>query len=132
MLRGGAVTPYTFSIRADRNRNVMYISQRGAPNVGDLERFKELFIEEARKVERGFVIVNDQRHLEPFDEPTMKVAAELIALTDHLGASKVIRIAPADPLSWTKLLRAMVVAQSHYPTIRVNTSEEAEAALDES
>lgn len=125
------MTPYTLSIQVDRSRNVMYITQGGMPCVVDLERFKELFVEEARKLERGFVLVNDQRYLEPFDEETMKVAAELIALTDYLGASKVIRIAPTDVLSWTKLLRAMASAKSHYRTIRVSTPQEAEAALDD-
>jgi hypothetical protein len=122
--------PFSFSLRLDPSRNVMYISQSGRPRASDFERLKQEFAEAAARLERGFTIVNDQRRLEPFDEPTLEVARELVQLADGFGVARVIRIQPADLMSKTKLTRALSAGTSHYQTIRVDTPEEAEAALD--
>jgi hypothetical protein len=127
---GVSMTAYSFSIRVDRPRNVLYIEQRGRPHASDFQRLKREFADAAAGLERGFAIVNDQRQLEPFDEPAVAVASELVQLADSLGVSRVIRIQPADLLSKTKLSRALVSGTSHYRTIRVATPEEAEAALE--
>lgn len=120
---------FTFSIRVEPDRNVMYMTQIGQPRVADLEAVKTELRRTVAELEPGFALVNDQRSLEPFDELTMSVAKELVAIMDDAGASMVIRIVPSDPISMTKVLRALVTAESRYQTIRVSTLEEAEAVL---
>jgi len=126
------MTVYTFSIRVDQDRNVMYIAQSGRPSAEDFEELKDFFLDKANKLQRGFSIVNDQRKLEPFDDQAMAVAKELVALTNERGAARVVRIVPADLVSTTKLSRTLVSGKSRYRTTRVATPEEAEAVLGES
>jgi len=123
------MSSFSFSIRVEPDRNVMYMTQRGQPRAAD---FEEVKVELQRAVEQigpGFVLVNDQRSLEPFDELTMSVATELVAIMDDAEASMVIRIVPSDPISMTKVLRAQVTAESRYQTIRVSSPQEAEEVL---
>ncbi len=120
---------FTFSIRVEPDRNVMYMTQNGQPRAADFEAVKTELRRAVTKLEPGFALINDQRSLEPFDELTMSVAKELVAIMDGAGASMVIRIVPSDPISMTKVLRALVTAESRYQTIRVSSSEEAEAVL---
>jgi len=123
------MTPFAYSLRLDRSRNVMFISQSGRPHASDFARLKQDFADAAAQLDHGFTVVNDQRELEPFDEPTLAVARELVELSDSLGVGRVIRIQPADLMVKTKLSRALSAGSSHYPTIRVDTPEEAEAEL---
>lgn len=83
----------------------------------------------AARLQRGFVLVNDQRRLEPFDEDAMAVARELVAGIGRAGVSKVIRVVPSDLVSMTKILRALVIAETPYPTIRVSSAKQAEEIL---
>jgi hypothetical protein len=121
--------PYSFSVRVEADRNVMYITQSGKPTAEDFRRLKARFVEELDKLEPGFAIINDQRTLEPFDEDAMVVASELVTITNERGASKVIRILPAHLVSKVQLSRALVTGGSTYVSIPVATPEQAEQAL---
>jgi hypothetical protein len=120
---------FSFSIRVEPDRNVIYMTQKGQPRAADYAAVKIELIRAVARVKPGFVLVNDQRSLEPFDEPAMAVARDLIAIINDAGASMVIRIVPSDLISMTKILRALVTAESRYQTVRVSTPEEAEEVL---
>jgi hypothetical protein len=120
---------FKFSIKVEPDRNVMYMTQRGQPCAADYEAVKAELSRALTSLEPGFAMVNDQRHLEPFDESTMLVAKELIAMMDKAGASTVIRVVPSDLISMTKILRALVTSECRYQTIRVSSLDEAEEIL---
>jgi hypothetical protein len=120
---------FTFCIKVEPDRNVMYMTQCGRPTAADYEEVKIELDRALAQLVPGFALVNDQRLLEPFDESAMSVAKQLVAMTDDAGASTVIRVVPSDPISLTKVLRALVTAESRYRTIRVSSLEEAEEIL---
>ena len=60
----------------------------------------------------------------------MEVAKELVEITNQRGASRVIRIVPADLLSTMVLSSTLIAAKSRYTSIRVATAEEAEEAFE--
>ena len=120
---------YTFSVRSDVHRNVMYIEQRGKPTAADFLMLKESFVAEAKRLQPGFSIVNDQREMQTYDEHAMEVAKDLVRLTNDLGAARVIRIVPADLLSTVLLSSTLIAGKSQYASIRVASPEEAEEAL---
>ena len=124
------MSAYTFSIRVEVPRNVMYIEQAGRPTASDFCDLKKQFLAEVVHLRDGFTIINDQRTMEPYDDEAMEVAKELVRLTNHFGASRVIRIVPVDFLSTVRLSSTLVAGQSRYTSIRVATPEEAEEALD--
>ena len=124
------MSSYTFSIRIDAPRNVMYIEQLGRPETTDLLELKRAYLEEISKLQPGFTIVNDQREMEPYDDDTMEVATELVKISNEHGLSRVIRIVPADVLSTFRLSSTLEAGKSRYASIRVATREEAEEALD--
>lgn len=124
------MSAYTFAIRVDVPRNVMYIDQRGRPSAADYLDLKRDFLAEVVHLRAGFTIINDQRDMEPYDDEAMEVAKELVAITNHYGASRVIRIVPVDFLSTVRISSTLVAGQSRYTSIRVASPEEAEEALD--
>ncbi len=124
------MSTYTFSIRTDVRRNVMYIEQHGQPSADDFLDLKRAYLAEVSQLRQGFAIVNDQREMEPYDDDAMEVAKELVRITSDLGAARVIRIVPVDFLSTVKLSSTLEAGQSRYTSIRVATPEEAEETLD--
>ena len=120
---------YTFSVRVDIPRNVMYIEQRGLPTAADFLDLKIAFLAEVGKLRAGFAIVNDQREMEPYDDDAMEVAKELVELTNQHQAARVIRIVSADLLATVQLSSTLIAAKSRYASIRVASPEEAEEAL---
>jgi len=124
------MSTYTFSIRVDVQRNLMYIDQHGLPTASDLLNLKRDFIAEVANLRPGFSIINDQREMEPFDDEAMEVAKELVEITNEHGAVRVIRIVPVDLLSTIRLSSTLVAAKSRYASIRVASLEEAEAAFN--
>lgn len=125
------MSPYTFSIRTDIERNLMFIDQKGRPTASGFLDLKRAFLTEVAKLRPGFSIVNDQREMEAYDDQAMEVARELVKITNQHAAARVIRIVPVDFLSTVRLSSTLVEAKSQYASIRVTTPEEAEAALDE-
>lgn len=125
------MSTYTFSIRVDVERNVMYIDQRGRPTAADFLNLKREFLPEIAKLQPGFSIINDQREMEAYDDEANDVAKDLVEITNQHGAARVIRIVPVDLLSTVTLSSTLVAAKSGYTSIRVTSPEEAEAALDE-
>ena len=123
------MSAYTFSIRTDVQRNVMYIEQRGCPTAADFLDLKRDFLPELGKLRPGFSIINDQRGIEPYDDDAMEVAKELVRITNDHRASRVIRIVPADLLSTITLSATLDAAGSRYASIRVASPEEAEEAF---
>lgn len=124
------MSTYTFSIRSDVPRNVMYINQQGRPTAAGFLDLKKVFLAELEKLHPGFAIINDQREMEPYDDEAMEVAKELVEITNQRGASRVIRIVPADLLSTMVLSSTLIAAKSRYTSIRVATAEEAEEAFE--
>lgn len=124
------MSAYSFSIRVDIPRNVMYLEQRGQPTAADLLDLKRQFLAEIKKLQAGFAIVNDQRAMEPYDDEAMEVAKELVAITNEHQASRVIRIVSADLLATVRLSSTLIAAKSRYASIRVASPEEAEEALE--
>lgn len=121
---------YRYTIRIDGLRNVMYIDQKGQPTATDFQNLKRQFLIDVANMRPGFAIINDQRELEPFDDEAMKVAKELVEITNQHRASRVIRILPQDLLSKVKLSTTLSTAKNRYANIRVASPEEAEAALE--
>ncbi len=124
------MSTYTFSLRADGGRNVIYIEQRGLATAADFQELKRAFLAEVGKLRPGFAIINDQRELEPYGDEAMEVAKELVEITNQYQASRVIRIVPADLLSTVQLSSTLISGRSRYTSIRVATPEEAEEALE--
>lgn len=124
------MSTYTFSMRTDIPRNVMYIDQYGRPTADDFLDLKRDFLFHAGELQTGFSIVNDQREMEPYDNDAMEVAKELVRLTNDYGASRVIRIVPVDFLATVKLSSTLEAGRSRYTSIRVTSPEEAEEPLD--
>ena len=123
------MSAYTFSVRTDVQRNVMYIDQRGCPTAADFLDLKRDFLTALGELRPGFSVINDQRGMEPYDDEAMEVAKELVKITNDHQASRVIRIIPADLLSTITLSSTLVAAGSRYASIRVASPEEAEEAL---
>jgi hypothetical protein len=123
------MSAYTFSIRCDVHRNVIYLEQRGRPNAADLREFKGVYAAELAAMRPGFSIVNDQRAIEPPDDEAIEVAKELVEITNRHEPCRVIRIVPADVFATISLEETLVAAKSVYPSIRVSSPEEAEEAL---
>jgi hypothetical protein len=124
------MSDYSFSIRTEVQRNVMYIDQRGRPTAVDFLDLKRAFLAAVAELQPRFSIVNDQREMEPYDDEAKEVAKELVQITNDHGAARVIRIVPADVLSTITLSSTLVEAKSRYASIRVGSPEEAEAALE--
>ncbi len=124
------MSDYSFAISVDVQRNVMYIDQHGKPTAADFLDLKREFLSEVAKLHPGFVIINDQREMESYDDEAMEVAKELVGITNERGASRVIRILPVDFLSSVTLSSTLVAGKSQYTSIRVASPEEAEEALD--
>lgn len=124
------MSSYSFLIRIDIPRNVMYIEQHGRPTSVDFLNLKRDYLAHVVKLRAGFAIINDQREMEPYDDDAMDVAKELVQLTNEYGASRVIRIVPVDVLSTVRLSSTLVAGKSRYTSIRVASPEEAEEALD--
>jgi len=124
------MSSYTFSIRTEVHRNVMYIEQLGRPTAADFLDLKRAFLPELAKLQPGLSIINDQREMEPYDDEAKEVAKELVQIANEHGTARVIRIVPADMLSTITLSSTLVEGGSRYASIRVGSPEEAEAALD--
>lgn len=120
---------FSYTLRSEPERNVIFMTQRGRPEAEDFRRLKSELAAQVEGLKPGFILVNDQRRLEPFDENAMAVALELVELVNDRGVSTVIRIVPADLMTLTKVVRANVTAESTYRIIRVSTPAEAEKLL---
>ncbi|MEJ2580568.1 MAG: hypothetical protein P8127_02855 [Acidobacteriota bacterium] len=124
------MSAFSFSVRVDVSRNVMYIDQQGLATAADFHDLKRAFLAEVGKLRPGFAIINDQRELEPYGDEAMEVAKELVEITNQYQASRVIRIVPANLFSTIQLSSTLISGKSHYTSIRVATPEEAEEALE--
>ena len=124
------MSAYSFTIRSDARRNVMYIEQHGKPTAAGFLDLKRAFLAEVVKLRAGFSIINDQREMEPYDDEAMEAAIECVEIANEYGASRVIRIVPVDFLSTVRLSSTLEAAPSRYTSIRVSSPEEAEEALD--
>ena len=124
------MSAYTFSVRTDVQRNVMYIDQGGCPTAADFLDLKRDFLNALGELQPGFSIINDQREMEPYEDEAMEVAKELVRITNEHRVARVIRIVPADLLSTITLSSTLVAAGSRYASIRVASPEEAEEALN--
>lgn len=122
---------YTYAIRSDVDRNLMYIDQHGRPTTADLLDLKDSYLVELEKLRPGFSIVNDQREMEAYDREAMEVAKDLVSITNQHGATRVIRILPPDLLTTVVISTTLLEGRSQYASIRVASQEEAEAALEE-
>jgi hypothetical protein len=120
---------YDFSIRLDSARNVVYMTQQGHAEAGDMHRMRDAYLHALGEVKPGWVLVNDQRRVESFSDEALEVGKELVALTNERGAVKVIRIAPEQLAPRTRTTRVLVSARARYESLRVGTPEEAEQAL---
>lgn len=125
------MSDYSYSVRVDPERNVVYLAQSGHAERDDLLCLKEEYGRALARVRPGFVVVHDQRGVRSFSEEAVEVGRELVALTSGRGAAKVIRIAPESLLARTRVTRVLVSAQSRYGDVRVSTPEEAEHLLRE-
>lgn len=123
------MSAYDFSIRLDSARNVVYMTQEGHAEAGDMHRMRDAYLRALGEVRPGWVLVNDQRRVESFSDEALEVGKELVALTNERGAAKVIRIAPEQLAPRTRTTRVLVSARARYESLRVGTPEEAEQAL---
>jgi hypothetical protein len=121
---------YTFTLRVDPHRNVMYIRQTGRPTAAGFSELKREFAAALDQLQPGFSIINDQREMLPYDDDAMVVGKELVEMTNEARAARVIRIVPVDFLSIVALSKTLEAGRSRYASIRVATPEEAEDALD--
>ena len=124
------MSDYTFSVRVEPLRNVMYLRQEGKPTAAGFTALKGEFVAALEQLEPGFTIINDQREMEPYDDAAMEVGKELVGITNDAGAARVIRIVPVDFLSIVTLSTTLEAGRSRYTSIRVSTPEEAEEALE--
>ena len=124
------MSTYTFSMRTDIPRNVLYIDQHGRPTADDFLDLKRDFLVHAGELQTGFSIINDQRGMEPYDDEAMEMAKDLVETTSRHGVSRVIRIVPSDFLSTVQISSSLHKGRSRYPSIRVASPEEAEEALE--
>jgi hypothetical protein len=123
------MSDYSFSLRVDAARNVVFLAQQGHADRSELERMREAYTRALGGARPGFVLVHDQRAVESFSDGALEVGVELVALTNEHGAAAVIRIAPESLAPRTRITRVLASAKPRYRNIRVATPEEAEAAL---
>jgi hypothetical protein len=123
------MSAYSFSIRIDSDRNVVYLAQEGHAEREDLVRMRDAYARVLRDARPGFVLVHDQRGVESFSDEALQVGLELVTLTNDRGAAAVIRIAPESLASRTRVTRVLASAKPRYRNVRVATPDEAEAAL---
>jgi len=124
------MSAYSYSMKTEVPRNVMYIDQHGRPTADDFLNLKRDFLAHVGKLRAGFAIINDQREMEPYDDDAMEVAKELVELANEYGAARVIRIVSVDFLSTVRISSTLVAGKSRYTSIRVASPEEAEEALE--
>lgn len=122
---------FAYSMRVDSKDNVLHMEQRGLASRDDLLNLKADYLKALRSLTPGFVLVNDQRDLEPYSDEAMAVAQELVDLTNEHGASAVIRIVAESLPSMARVSRVLTTAKARYKNIRVKTPEEAATALRE-
>jgi hypothetical protein len=122
---------FEFEVRIDRDANVMYLTQSGSGSRTDLLRLRDAYRDEVAKLSPGFVIVHDQRRLEPYQDDALELAQELVELTNEHGARAVVRIVAESLPSSVRVSRVLTTARARYRNIRVTSPEEAQKALDE-
>jgi hypothetical protein len=123
------MTPFQVSIRCDKTRNVIYVEQSGRADVQDIEGFIAAYRDACRQIKTGFVLVNDQRKLEPYADEALDTVKRLVALCDEYGMSHCIRIVADSLVTKTRISRILVSSKPTYDNLKVNTPEEAEALL---
>lgn len=123
------MTAYRFSVKLDRARNVVFLTQEGQPSADDFRKLMKRYENALQQLEPGPTVVNDQRHLEAFDAEAAEVAAELVSLTNRAGVSRLIRIVPESLLSQANVTRSLVVGRSRYENVQVHDMDEVEALL---
>lgn len=123
------MSDYHFSLRLDANRNVVYLTQKGAADLTHLEQLREEYRRVLQGVKPGFVLVHDQSKVESMTDEALEVAQDLVALTNEFGASKVIRISSEALALRSRVSRVLVSGQFRYQHVRVATLEAAEQHL---
>ena len=123
------MAPFQVSIRSDKTRNVIYVEQAGRGEVRDIEGFIAAYRDACRQVKAGFVLVNDQRKLEPYADEALETVKQLVALCNEYGMSHCIRIVADSLVTKTRISRILVSTGPTYDNLRVNTPEEAEVLL---
>src|SRR5688572_30281416 len=120
--------PFRFDCRADAQRNVLYVTRTGLADASGYADFKALYGKWIKLMPKGFTLVNDQRQLDGIADEAMKLARDLVRMTnDH--AARVIRIVPAHLVTKVRLTRVLVEGDYGYQEMRVSTPEEAEQIL---
>jgi hypothetical protein len=83
-------------VSIDREKNVLYLTLSGKPDLPEMEALAEETLQKARRLSDGFVIVNDISRLKPIGPdvagPIKRAQQELKAM----GVGDVVRVADED------------------------------------
>jgi len=110
-------------------RNVIYIEQSGRGEVQDIVGLLAAYRDACRQVKPGFVLVNDQRTLEPYADNALETVSQLVAVCDEYKMSHCIRIVADSLATKARISRVLVFSKPAYENLRVNSLEEAEELL---
>lgn len=122
---------FDFEIRVNPDRNLIYMTQKGRGNRTDLEKLRDAYLDAVKRLKPGFVMVHDQRQLEPYEDDALEAAQELVKLTNDYEARAVIRVTAESLKSSVRVSRVLTGGRARYRNIRVSSLEEAEKALAE-
>src|SRR5271157_5518713 len=111
------MAPFQLSIRCDKTRNVIYVEQSGRGEVRDIEGFIAAYRDACRQVKAGFVLVNDQRKLEPYADEAIDTVKQLVALCNEYGMSHCIRIVADSLVTKARISRILVSTGPTYDNL---------------
>lgn len=89
-----AVTPQSFSVEIDKERNLLVIGYRGRVGRSEVEQCQEEIRRALAKLDRGFQLLADFTELEEMDVSCASVVAEIMDLCNEAGVATVVRIIP--------------------------------------
>ena len=120
---------FTFSVRVDEGRNVLYLTQIGVAEKEDQLRMFAEYERALAKVRPGWVLVVDQSEVRGFSDEALEIGAQMVVRTGERGVGHVIRVKPRAPAMRIRITRVLITARVTYETELVDTLEEAEAAV---
>ncbi len=120
---------FTYSVRVDTDRNVLYLTQAGVAEKEDMLRMFAEYERGLRQVRDGWVLVNDQSQVRDFSDEALEIGAQMVTRTGEHGVGHVIRIKPQGPAMRIRITRTLIAGRATYLTEHASSLEEAETLL---
>ncbi len=110
------------NITADSEKNILIIQLKGFSHDEELEKASQLCIDEAAKLQPGFVVINDIAEMKPASQVGVEHIKKAQSWVIQHGVSKIIRITQ-NPIS--KMQFSRTAKEFGYQALEVRSMEEA-------